>query len=79
MSPSRTHILPVRVAPSPSGSTELEAFRNRIREDFTGDARPRPLDCTGRRFLVRKVAMDRFAALAQQHGLGIEPEAPPAR
>ena len=65
----------VRVQPS-DGTTDLHAFRQVIHHEFRGDARPRPLDCTGKRFLVRDEKLEVFRRAAARCGLEVIEDAP---
>ena len=59
---------------TPQAAAQPDAFRTAIRMRMTGDARPRPKDCSGLRYLVRDEALPAFEALAQQFGLAVLPD-----
>ena len=61
----------VRVVPRRQ-EAEPDAFREAVVASFRGDARPRPRDCSGARYLVREAVRPDFEALAARHGLGVE-------
>lgn len=64
----------VRVQPMDE-QADPDAFRRTVRAEMPGDARPRPLDCTGERYLVRDDFLDHFHAAAADHHLAVCPDA----
>ncbi len=55
-------------------TADTQGFRKLVAAECRGDARPRPLDCTGRRFLVRDDYHDAFSTTAGRFGLRVEPD-----
>ncbi len=62
---------PVKVVPIGAGSS-LDAFRRAVLERCRGDAKPRPGDCTGARFVVRDDYAGAFRKLAASYELGVQ-------